>query len=233
MTKREFVSSVLTDAKLNSKDVHIPRRHILNKGISVAETYMAQRLDKGDLTFESDIVSRIDCFELAPVEGIKCGIVDLKTCNRVMKSVNKLPKPLKGRIGAGIISITSLDGEYEFKPTTSRQFKNKLKNKYVRDKESYYIVEDDFIILPNSEVEYVSIEYVTLTPEETAGCDCNNDGNEEEDCKTIWDTPFICPQNIYTLVRDKVIQEIASVYLQVRADENPDLDENTRTTKKA
>ncbi len=228
MTNREFVSSVMNDAKLLSKDTHIPRRHILAKGRSIADTYIAQRLDNMDLTFEYDIISVIDCFELEPVDYIKCGIVDLKSCRKIMKSINKLPETINGRIGMGIFSVTSLDGQYEFKQTSSKSFKNKSNIKYTRDKESFFIVQDGYLILPNSEVEYVRIELLAIDDDKVEDCGC--DKKDKDNCKTIWDNKFVCPSNIFTMVRDKTMQELMSTYLQVRADENPDLDENTRSS---
>lgn len=229
MTNREFVSGVMNDGKLLSKDTHIPRRHILAKGRSIADTYMAQRLDSMGLTFEYDLISVIDCFELEPVDYISCGIVDLKSCRKIMKSVKKLPETVNGRIGLGILSVTSLDGLYEFKQTSSRSFKNKSNIKYTRDKESFFIVQDGYLILPNSEVEFVRIELIAINSSEVEDCGCEENKNKDG-CKTVWDDKFICPANIFTMVRDKTIQELAGTYLQIRADENPDTDENTRSS---
>ena len=227
MTNGEFVSSILNDGKLLNKDTMLSRRYILAKGRGIADTYIAQRLDSMDISQQYDIVSSIECFELVPVEGIKCGVVDLVSCKRIMKSKKKLPKLVNGRLGVAILSVTSLDGEYIFKQTSSKGFANKLKSKYTRDTEAYYIVQDNHLILPNSEVEYVRIELITLHKEDVEDCDC--DGNKDE-CKTAWESEFVCPSNIFTMVRDKTIQEVASLTLQVRADENPDLDENTRSS---
>lgn len=227
MTNGEFVSSILNDGKLLNKDTMLSRRHILAKGRGIADTYIAQRLDSMDISQQYDIVSPIECFEMIPIEGIKCGVVDLISCKTVMKSKKKLPKLVNGRLGAAILLVTSLDGEYEFKQTSSKSFKNKKKSKYTRDKEAYYIVQDDYLILPNSEVEYVRLEIITLYKEDVEDCDCNE---KKDGCKTAWDSEFVCPSNIFTMVRDKTVQEVASLTLQIRADENPDLDENTRSS---
>lgn len=231
MTNGEFVSGIMNDGKLLSKDTKIPRRHILAKGRSIADTYIAQRLDSLDITFEYDIISIIDCLELERVEGIKCGVVDLRLCKNVMKSKNKLPKTINGRVGAGVLTVTSLDGDYEFSQVSSKTFRNKMKSKYVRDRQSYYVLEDGYLILPNSEVEYIRVELLALSEDEVEDCGCNGDSGKksEDNCRTVWDEKFICPDNIFTMVRDKTMQEIASIYLQIRADENPDLDENTRS----
>lgn len=226
MTNGEFVSGILNEGKFLNKDTMISRRYVLAKARGIVETYVAQRLDSMDISQQYDIVSTINCFELEFVEGIKCGVVDLVSCDSVMKSKKKLPKILNGRIGSAIVSVTSLDGKYSFKQTSPARFLNKLKSKYTRDKEAYYLIQDGYLILPNSEVEYVKIEYITLHTEDVEDCECDSDSG----CKTVWDSKFICPDNIFTMVRDKTMQEIASIILQVRADENPDLDENTRSS---
>lgn len=227
MTNGEFVSSVLNDGKLLNKDTMLSRRHILAKGRGIADTYIAQRLDSMDISQQYDIISVIECFEMVPVEGIKCGVVDLVSCKTVMKSKKKLPKLINGRLGVAIVSVTSLDGEYVFKQTSAKGFLNKRKSKYTRDTGAYYILQDNYLILPNSEVEYVRVELISLYKEDVEECDCDE---KKDGCKTVWDAEFTCPQNIFTMVRDKTIQEVASLTLQVRPDENPDLDENTRSS---
>lgn len=227
MTNGEFVSLFINDTKTLTKDTHISRRFILEKGRSIVSTYLAQRLDSMDISLQYDIVSTIECIEMEPVEGIKCGVVDLVSCNNIMKSKNKLPKILNGRMGVAVISVTNLDGSYVFKPTSTLAFKNKLKNKYTRDKEAYFIIQDGYLLLPNSEVEYVRAEVITLYKEDVKDCDCNETENDGE-CNTVWDDVFVCPENILTMVIDKVRQELAQVNIQVQQDENPNLDANQR-----
>jgi len=226
MTNGEFVSGILNDAKALNKDTYIPRRHILEKARSVVETYVAQRLDSFDLTFQYDVVTTVACFELESVDYIKCGMVELKNCPSVMKSKKCLPKTINGRISSGVLRITSMDGNYEFRLISPNRYSAKKNNKYVRDLEKFAIIKDGHLILPNSEVETVTLELLTFDRSEAEDCDCNSD---KKNCKTLWDEDFVCPSNIFVMVRDKTMGDIASTYLQIRKDENPNLDENIRS----
>lgn len=226
MTNGEFVSGIMNDARLLSKDTYISRRHILAKGRSIADTYIAQRIDSHDLTFEYDLVSVIDCFEMKSSDYISCEMIDLKLCKSIMKSKNKLPKTINGRIGVGVLSVTSIDGEYEFKQISSRGFKDKLNNKYVRDKSGFYIIQDGYLILPNSSIEVVRVELLALDESEIEDCGCGE--TKGSDCKTVWEQKFICPANIFSMVRDKTAQEIATLYLGISPDENPNMNENVK-----
>lgn len=227
MTNREFVSGVLNQLKLLNKDTYIPRRAILSLARSTVTTYVAQRLDSFDITSQFDIITTVDCFEMESVDYVKCGNIELKNCRSIMRSKEKLPETINGRVTSGVLMVTSVDGEYDFKVISFTRFKNKLKNKYVRDKEKYALIQDGYLVLPNSEVETVSLQLLTFESDANEDCGCGND-KKKNGCKKIWDKKFVCPSNILELVRDKVMQGML-VYLQSRKDENPNLDENIKS----
>lgn len=228
MTNGEFVSGILNDAKLLNKDTYIPRRHVLDKARSIVRTYVAQRLDSFDLSNEFDIVTTVPCVELESVDYVKCGSVDLAHCRSIMRTKSKLPDTINGRITFGVLRVTAIDGEYEFKIVSPQKFRGKMQNRYVRDKERYALIQDGYLVLPNSEVEAVSMELISFDDDAAEDCGCGNSGKKKK-CKKLWDKKFICPSNIFTMVRDKTMQEISSTYLQIRKDENPNMDENIRT----
>jgi len=229
MTNREFVSEIESDLKSLNKDMFIPRRYILKKAMRIAETYMAQRLDSNDLYNDISIITEMPCVEMESFSGISCGIVELRGCSNVMKSKCELPKILGGRLTYGIFSVFNLDNSYEFKPTTTALFQQKMKNKYVRDKEKFYIIKDKYIYLPNSEVSYIKIEAVVLDKKNIEDCFCDKkDKEKNKKCSTLWDNDFVCPKNILSMVKDKAVQEIVSTRFQIKEDENPNLDENIR-----
>lgn len=228
MTNREFVGQILSDFKSVSKDTYIPRRYILREARTIVTTYMAQRLDNNTLYNAYDIIQTIDCLKLKKEDVIKCGVVEFNNCNSLMKSEKELKGILTGRVGVSIFSVSSIDDGYEFRYVTPKGFKNKKRNKYIRDLEKYYTVKNGYLYLLNSEVEAVRVELISLEESSIEDCDCNKEGKS---CKTIWEDAFVCPDNILSLVKEGVLKSIASFRMRISKDENPDLDENTKSYK--
>ena len=226
-TNREFVSRVIGELRTLSKDSHISRRLVLSTGKDKARFLMAQKLDEMTLFREDGIISNIECFELENVPSISCGVMEFKLCKSVMRSVKEIPEGLFGKNGAGILSVTNIDGSDIFRYISPREFINLSKRKYVLSKDKYYTIKDRKIVLPDSEVEVVTLSMFALDKsqlDEVSSC-CD----EQAKCKTVWDYEFVCPDRFYDLVARDTLQELASIYRTSIVDENPNMDENQKS----
>ena len=226
MLKGEMVSSVLNDNKLLTKDTHISRRFVLGIAESKAKQLLSQRVDEFKLQNSYDLITSIPCFEMERVDFIDCGIVELRQCKNIMKSVHKLPETVTGRSATAIFYVASLDGSVEYKLTTTKDFSLLSKRKYIKNKSNFYLVKDGYIYLPDSTNEVITIDLIAMSEKEVRGCGCSE---KEEDCSSLWDEKFICTDLLLETVRQQTVQEIAGVYGRIQKDENPNLDENQRT----
>lgn len=230
MTNGEFVSSILTDARLNVKDTYVSRRHVLNIAKLISQTYIAQRLDEFKLFREYSLISTVKCFEMEPIDVISCGFVELKSCKNVMRSVNKIPETIKGSTGYAIFSVTNIDDTVEYREITFRDYSQKLKQKYVRDLSRFYYIEDGYIYLPNDTNEVINLSMIVLNEEEAeekSNCSSCKGTTDSVKCKSLWDEIFICPDKLIGNVRSATLQSILTM-VSIPEDSNPNLDVNQR-----
>ena len=231
MKNKEFVSRTVNGIKALTKDNHISKRYILNIGKAKAKFLMSQKLDELSLFKEDSIISTIKCFRLKPDNLISCDIVEFKRCKSLMKSTKKLPETIFGKTGAGIVSVTNIDGTAEYTYATPNAIINKAKRQYGNKvNQKFYYIRDGYLYLPNAETELVNITIFAL---DTSEVEDVSECSTCEECNSKWDNEFVCPDRFIDLVLRETVQEIASIYRTSIADENPNLDENikSQTTK--
>lgn len=225
-TNNEFVSRVVNNLKAITKDGHISKRFILGIGKVKAKFLISQKLDEMTLFREDSIITSIPCFEMAPIESKHCDVFEFRTCQRVMKSVKKLPEGIFGKNGSGIISVTSVDELKDYTYISPKRFNDLKKRKYTRNTSRYYYIKDGYLYLPDSTNELLEIRMITLDKQEAdavsscAGCNC----------KSIWEYEFVCPDRFLDLVVKDTLQEIGSIYRSSVEDANPNMEPNQKTT---
>lgn len=228
MTNGEFVSRVINGLRAINIDDHISRRYILNIGQNKSKFYIAQKLTEKTLFRETNLFRTIECFKLDEEETLKCGVHEFMRCDSLMKSRKKIPGLVFNRLGSSVVSITSLNGDIEFQPTTPKSYKNSKDRRYVQKLGvKHFYIKDGFLYLPDSTVEYVTITYIPF--DETEVEEVSQCGNEtNEGCKSVWDYEFIVPDKLSEQVVTETIQEVFNSK-RVPVDTLPNLDENQKT----
>ena len=230
MKNKEFVSRIVNGLRALNKDAHISKRYILGIGRTKAKFLMSQKYDELTLYKEDNIVSVVKCFELKKIDAVRCDIVEFRTCNVLMKSKEKLPDVVTGKLGTGILSVTTIDGNEFFDYLTPNKLANNRKRKYAdKVNQKFYYVRDGYLYLANSEIEAVDVSLFATDPlevESASGCsDC-------PECMSAWEKEFVCPDRFLDLVQRETLQEIAGVRENIAPDENPnwDLNQKSQTT---
>lgn len=229
MTNADFVARVINGLRALNKDEHISKRYILKIGQNKSKFYISQKLLDKTLFRESNLFKSIECFRLEEEETIKCGIHEFMRCDSLMKSKKKIPGLIYSRLGASIVTITSLNGDTEFLPTSLKGYVNSRNRPFVKKLNiKYYYVQDNFLYLPDSSVEYVTITYIPFDESEVEGAsECNGDENCGT-CKSIWDYEFMVPDKLSEQVITETIQEV-SMIKKIVSDELPNGDANQKT----
>jgi hypothetical protein len=224
----EFVSRVVNGLKALTKDSHVSARYILGIGKVKSKFLMAQKLDELTLFKEEGLITNIDCFRLDRIKSRDCGIVEFTLCDNLMKSCEKIPEGLFGKIGPSIFSVTSVDGSVDYRYITPRRYSDIKKRKYRKSGAGYFYVKDDYLYLPDSKNELVDISMVTLDIDKAAEVsECS--GVKCDPCKSKFDSTFVCPDRFLDLVVRETIQEVGTFYRTSVEDENPNLDSNQKT----
>ena len=227
MLNKEFVSNIINNLKFLNKDEHPSRRFILNTGKAEAVTLISQKLQDKSIFREDNIFQTIQCLKMQTIDTIKCGIYEFEKCDSLVKSSKKLPRLLYSRYGNSIVEVTSIDGSVIFLPTTLsdyKLFKKRVLSNRTRNTKFYY-VQDGYLYLPDCEYEYVNVTLITLDTkdvEKLSTCkDCDN-------CKSIWDYEFICPDKLLVTVINETFKKV-SMIRQVVEDTLPDLNSNKKS----
>ena len=229
MKNGEFVSGIINELELLSKDTWVSRRSVLNIGKSKAKMLLAQRVDEFKLRNSFDLISVIPCFEMEEVDRIICAGLDITNCEVVMKSVKKIPETIYGRTGMAIFSINSLDDRVEFKPSTAEAISNRKKLKYKKPGNDHFYFIDDGYLYITEHIEAVKIRMIAINEEELEDCGCEDDKDKKSECKSLWDMKFPITDLLLENVRAMTLQELMSTIVQIPKDENPNMDENQKS----
>lgn len=224
-TNGEFVSKIQNDLKANTKDGRISKRYILHVGKTKAAFLMAQKWDELTMFKEDKIITEIPCFEFEHIDAKYCDIFEFKLCNNLMKSKCKVPETISAKNGIGIVRAFNVDESQNYTYITPQRFQAISKRKYVVKDTRYFYIKDGYMYLPNSTNELLDISVITLdkqAAEKVSSC------GYKDDCKSVWDYEFVCPDRFYDLVVRDTIQEIANVWRTSIPDENPNLNENEK-----
>lgn len=230
MTNGDFVSGIINELDLLSKDTWISRRAVLQVGKSKAKTLLAQRVDEFKLRNAFDLISVVPCFEMEEVDRITCAGLDITNCNTVMKSVKKLPETIYGRTGIAIFSINSIDDSTEYKQSTAEAISNRKKLKYKKPGNNHFYFIDDGYLYITEYVEAVKIRMIAINEEEVEDCGCDSeDTDKKSECKSLWDMKFPATDILIENIRAMTLQELLSTVVSIPKDENPNMDENQKS----
>jgi hypothetical protein len=232
ITNGEFVSRVVNGLKALSKDTHVSARYIAHIGKVKAKFLMAQKLDELSLFKEEGLITNVNCFRLKRIKARDCGVVEFKLCDKLMKSCEKIPEAMYGKIGPSIFSVISVDGSIDYRYITPRRYSDIKKRKYRKEDAGYFYIKDDYLYLPDSLNELVDMAIITVDKDQ-AECVSECSEVDSDSCTSKLESTFVCPDRFLDHVVGQTIQEIGTFYRTSTEDENPNLDvhQKTKTTK--
>ncbi len=219
MKNSEAVSKVINSFKFLNKDERISKRYVLRLLRDASKNLISQKLLDRTISEESNLYSKIDCFEFQEVEIVSCPIIEFRRCNTLMKSKKPLPELVFSRNGSSIKEITSLDDFTEVYLTTPEQYRKDRKRQYYASEDTYLYVDiDNYAYIVDKPIQAVNIVVLTMKTDEVEEASaCSKDSS----CKSGWDYNFIVPDKLEETVFKEVLQILAGTYAARREDENP------------
>jgi len=232
MQTRQFISDIQTSIRAISSDAYIPPRFVYYEAQNIISDFLKKDNDaKKKLARLSDGWSEIDCIELEEVPVIECADVDVRLCDKMMKSKFKLPEVYSFSYGNIINHVASINFSYFFDPVNPRQWNNIQKRQYKDKNKYYYFILNNYLYVPvpkgnDLPVEIVRVkayfmdqfkveEYKTLK-------DCK-DCKHPDNCKSPLDYEIVIPSYLISDVKKELINRLASVYLKINPDNYPNL----------
>jgi len=215
-------------------DAILPPRYVYYEAQTIIADLLRKDNDaKKKLSRIQEGWSSIDCVELEEIDIIQCADIDVRLCDKMMKSKFPLPAMYSYSYGNIIEHVASVNFSVFFDPTTPRQWNNIQKRKYKDKNKYYYFLLDNYLYFPlpkNTDlpVEVVRIKAYFMDKKEVDNFkslkDCKDCPNE--DCKSIMDYEIVLPSYLLDVVKKELINKIASIYLKVQKDEYPDMNNN-------
>ena len=224
MTNLEFTSRVRNQLNSLNKDDYISNRFILFTGQSIAKSYLAKKLKDRKLYRNSSLYTTIPCFEMKSVNSFECDVVEFKNCNKLMKSVNKLPELLHTSYGSSLKTVSPIDNSVFFDKSTLAAFKRNSQREIVGKEPIYFYELDGYLYLTGTSIEIVNLYVLTqdlYDANELCGCSENN-------CQSAWDYPFVINDDLIENVIRETVQQVM-VNVQIVEDEKPNLDSNIKS----
>jgi hypothetical protein len=212
MTIRTFISIIRNSLDSISQDNYISGEMIFNVGVSYATLFTKREADSAKVFKNTSSFKFIDCIKMKEVSAIEC--TDFKLpCSTIMRSVEKIPTPFLSNYGS-LIQVYNLTGEKDYTETNPIAFKSLSKQKYQSKQKGYFFIKNDYLWIPDSEVEAVSA--MILSPDIkklTKGC-------------VLLDEPFPVLDYLESIVIESTVKQLLTSK-NIQRDENANLDERT------
>jgi len=222
ITIRQAISQVDTDLK-STMDTKIAPRAIWTKFVFNLAALLKQVNETKRVWKSSDVWQKINCLEMKRVPAVDCIELYPLVHDYLAKSVERIPATYTSSAGDMIRDINaSAPYGKQYRLVTPKEYKAIRKREFVDPAVGYAFIIDNYLYLPDSEVERVTVTGAFTNPREVALL------NGEDPCKPFLDYQFYCPEYLVKVVHDSVLQDLVGVNQKIVKDEDENLDENDR-----
>ena len=220
ITIRQAISQIQTDLK-STMDTRIAPRAIWHK--YTLANILKQINETKRVYVSSDIWYKINCIQMQTIPAADCPDIFPLVNEFIAKSTVKLPASYTSAAGDMLRDITSIfPYGKEYTLVTPKEYAKIRKRKFKDPTIGYCFILDDYLYIPDSEVEKVSVTGAWINPKEAAIL------NGEDSCKSILDYNFYCPEYLVKVVHDAVLQDLMGANQRVAKDEDSDLNEHSK-----
>lgn len=222
ITIRQAISQIQTDLK-STMDTRIAPRAIWNKYVFNLASILKQVNETKRVWKSSDVWQKIKCIEMETVSAADCPEIAPLVKEYIAKSKSKIPPTYTSSAGDMLRDINAIfPYGKQYVLVTPKEYKAIRKREIQDPTIGYAFIIDNYLYLPDSEIEKVTITGAFINPAEVAAL------NGEDTCKHFLDYQFYMPEYLIKATHDMVIQDLLGASQQVVKDENPDLNENSR-----
>lgn len=212
-TIREFISQIRNNLNAISSDDYLSGEFIYWTGINITALFIKRDADNRKLFKNTSIFKKIECVELEPYEE---GCIQLSNCSNMMRSVKPLPSFYQSNFGS-LIKVYNLSNDVDYVEISVNKYKSIKNLPYKPRRTKYYWIEDNYLVLPDSEVEKVNIFGIFTDP--TLGL--------EQGACSLLDQPFPCMPYLIGGVVEATIKQL-SIMKSIPKDENTDANANSK-----
>jgi hypothetical protein len=221
VSNRQIISDIVGDLRALNLDDRVSKKYILSKLRSFAAILIKRDADTRRLLRISEIWTNVPCVELCEVPIVDCCDIDIPNCQTVMKSRKPLPDLLQTQ-NKELLQIFNPKWSREFKLITPQEYKNIIDREFHDPRLKYFWLDNNYIIVPDALVTDVRVRGVFVSPADANKLNSCIPSNEQE-CVSILDQPFVCPDYLVGPVKQETLKDLFSFYKRNVVDENPNL----------
>lgn len=222
MNNGELVSRISNQLRMITKDDYISNRFVLSTAKTIARKFITQKIKRRSIDRDLSLYKEVKCIEFEEIDTFSCKYVEFKSCVKLSKSKMKFTDLVFTRYGSSIKELYTIDRSKNFTESTLYQLRNdsnRAGSEGMQDNKFYLL--DEYIYVPDC-VEALSGLVLNLDHYDLdEGCGCT------ENCESVWEKQFVCPDSMLEDVIGYAIQNI-SMTKQISEDEKPDLNSNSK-----
>lgn len=219
MLVKELIQRVqsLYSKGVQSDDSRLTPRHIYNKLLTVRTKLISQKVKKKQKISQWNYTT-LECVELIKAQAYECPCLPPVGC-QILRTKEKLPKPLIDLSKHLIQSVTSVDGSITYSETSFKTKKYQKGRKYTSKKPDYYIHNDYLFITHSSGPKVVTIVGLFENPMEAEKYpSLCKDCKDCEDCSSPLDKEFKIDSDLVDTLIEMTFNELIVLFNQNRED---------------
>lgn len=156
MTRREAISRVKNSLKGIKRDERISNQYVNSVLNSVAQLLIKQDSRNKKLFQNLSNLSTFECERLEDVNLQSCSPMIINNCSSVKQSVTTFPSPYYSYTNKPLIYVSGIDDSEEMIATSPFEYAQYKKGEF-KGKKKYYWFENNKIIVPDNELEYIKV----------------------------------------------------------------------------
>jgi hypothetical protein len=234
MTQRQFVADIMENIKAINLDDWVSPKFIISEAKTILADFIKKDNDtKKHLYRLSEGWSEIPCLKMTEVPVTECSDIDVKICQKLMKSVDVIPDTYSFIYGNIIKTVSSVNYMNFYDPTTPRQWAAIQKRQYKDKNKHYYFFVNGYIYIPIPKGSIFGVEEIRMEAYFKDKYDvyqfnlkhgnCESCKNE---CPKALDFDFVIPFYLENDVKKELLNRLSNIYLKVNPDSYPDLNQN-------
>lgn len=213
-------------------DSYISPKFIYSETINIISDFLKKDHEaKRKLQKLSQGWSEIKCLNLVEVDVVECAELDIRMCEKLMRSKNRLPDTFSYSFGNIIKHVASINFSSFYDPVTPRQWNAIQKREFRDPNKYYYFFIDGYIYIPVPKKQVINVEALrvdayfiskyevdvfNLTNSECIDCQNNK-------CLSPLDYELVCPGYLLNDVKKELLNRLGSLFLKVQLDQYPNM----------
>ena len=222
-------------------DSYISPKFIYSETINIISDFLKKDHEaKRKLQKLSQGWSEIKCLNLVEVDVVECAELDIRMCEKLMRSKDRLPDTFSYSFGNIIKHVASINFSSFYDPVTPRQWNAIQKREFKDPNKYYYFFIDGYIYIPVPKKQVINVEALrvdayfiskyevdvfNLTNSECIDCQNNK-------CLSPLDYELVCPGYLLNDVKKELLNRLGSLFLKVQLDAYPNMNPNEHNSQR-